>query len=105
MYENPEHYFVELKNPCYANTLRRFFTKVSTDENWCLLHAPQQVPMNKVGLEFPTGGVSAQLPTRVGDETVGRSVDEADGFIPSDNLCMIHGMIKSYFSTGPFNEM
>ena len=51
MYENLEQYFVELTNPCYANTLRRFFTDVSMDENWCLLRAPcPQVTTSKAGL-------------------------------------------------------
>ena len=46
-YEDLEDYFADLKNPFYANTLRRFFTKVSAD--WCSLNGALPVtPMNKV---------------------------------------------------------
>ncbi|CAL1161408.1 unnamed protein product, partial [Cladocopium goreaui] len=41
-HENLEEYFEELRNPLFENTIRRFFTDVSKDCNWCLIEAPKE---------------------------------------------------------------
>ena len=41
-HENLEEYFEELRNPLFENTIRRFFTDVSEDCNWCLIEAPKE---------------------------------------------------------------